>query len=617
MKKVICLALVLALACSFLTAAFADGAEKVSATFIYVAESGDDAAAGTADAPLKTIAAAVKKAEGIDGTVVVNLKGGVYQMTDTINLTDANSNLVIRAIPGDDVLVTGGTVLPYSAFTKCTDEEFLSALVDKKNKDKIVCANLKDLGVAELGIIRRQGAAGGNGDNVGYAHTLSYNDKALTIARYPNEGYIYTENVVIDGLDPNAEGFFNGNAKKIEYTLSDKRYQKWSGKDIWAVGYFMHDWADSTAPAEFTDKNTVVGYTSSYGVKENRRVYYFNIPEELDMEGEWYLDSETGILYMIPVEGMKADDTLVYNAYNKPFFTLSGAKNVEFTGITFSGTCARGIDAENCDTLLVNDCEFTGIGDTAVHASKSYRVTVKNSYFHDLGSTGVYLSECGDRINLVSGECVIDNCHFERFSQYRKTYSPAIQIYNDVGTVISHNEIHDAPHFAIRYEANDSIIEYNDFYDVCQDTADTGAVYTGRRWETRGNELRYNYFHDMTEVATTTGMEKMGVYLDDCSSSTRVHGNVFFNIDSVALMGGGRHNEFTNNIMVNCKKPLVFDERGLTWSLDQQTNFLKQVPYKEGVWAEKYPELVNIMEDEPGCPKYNVLKNKELDAIYR
>lgn len=36
---------------------------------------------------------------------------------------------------------------------------------------------------------------------------------------------------------------------------------------------------------------------------------------------------------------------------------------------------------------------------------------------------------------------------------------------------------------------------------------------------------------------------------------------------------------------------------------------LEKFPYKEGVWNEKYPELVNILEDDPVLPKHNVIKN--------
>ena len=123
---------------------------------------------------------------------------------------------------------------------------------------------------------------------------------------------------------------------------------------------------------------------------------------------------------------------------------------------------------------------------------------------------------------------------------------------------------------------------------------------------------------------TATGMEKMAVYLDDCSSSTAVHGNVFYRVSSIALYGGGRYNTFVNNLMLESDEPFRFDNRGMTWTqtwlIDDDNEptstytKLRKFPYNEGVWAEQYPYLSNIFEDEPKIPKHNVIKG---NVIYR
>ena len=611
MKRILALLLAVMTACSAFAAVSAAD-EKINATFLYVATDGSDAANGSADAPFATLQKAVEAARAIDGTVVINMHGGTYQMTDTINLTKEDSNLVIRSMNGEEVTITGGTVLPYSAFKKTDDEAFLSALTDSKAKDKIVSANIKDLGVTDLGSIKINGFIDSGAENYGYAPTLTYGEKALTIARYPNDKYLYTDKIIRDGSDD--KPFFNS-LVQVEFTTADKRYKKWANKDTWIVAYFVHDWADCTAPAEFNaESDTIYGYTNKrYYAKPDRRFYFFNVPEEVDAPGEWYLDRDTGVLYLYPVDGMKADDTLIYNSYSKNFIDISGAENVSFENLKFSGTCAKAINAKDSDKVVVNNCEFTGIGDKVVSFEACMNSGVENSYIHDIGSLGVYMHNCGDKKNLVSGNCFVKNTEIATFSQYSKTYSPAIQVLDDVGTTIANNKLHDAPHFAIRFEENDSVIEYNDIYDVCQDTADTGAIYTGRRWETWGTEVRYNYFHDLEMIDTTTGMEMQAVYLDDMSSATNVHGNVFYKVDSVALIGGGRNNKFCNNIMIDCKKPLVFDARAYRrpdfFKMDSNKAELLKYPYKEGIWAEKYPELVNILDDEPDIPKYNTLTN--------
>ncbi len=586
--------------------------EKISAAYLYVAVNGSDENPGSQEAPFATIAAAVKAARSIDGTVVINLREGDYRMTDTVALDSEDHDLVIRAYPGEKVALNGGVSLPYGDFKTVTDTEITNRIVDRDARDKIKAVSLPDYGVTDYGEMKINGFL--SSDEIGYASTLSYQDKLLTIAEYPNgREYLYTAKILEDGRNGDK---VKGRLKEIRYQLEgSQRYKKWTkAEDMWAFAFICHDWADATVPASI-DVNTgvVTSYTSDgYYAMSNRRVKFMNLLEELDVPGEWYLDRNTGMLYLYAPEGIKAGDSLTFTSYNKPFFSINGAKNVTFEGLRMAGTRARAIDVKNADGIVVDFCELTNIGDCAVYFNRCTNSGVTNSSLHDLGSWGVNLYDCGDKKTLTAGNCFVTNNEIKTFSQYKRTYSPAIHLNNDVGNTVAHNEIHDAPHFAIRYDSNDDVIEYNEFYDVCQDTADCGAVYTGRYWNTWGNEVRYNYFHDMSMIDTTTGMKVWALYLDDMHSQTNVHGNVFYKVQYVALMGGGRNNTFINNLMIDCDNPLRFDSRGMTWDLKGVTNNTNAVDWHTEVWAKKYPELMNLNEDEPGVPKYNVLKDNVL-----
>lgn len=587
-------------------------ADLTPAAFLYVAADGADTNNGSESTPFATIQAAVEAARKIDGTVVINLREGSYKAEETVSLTAQDQNLVIRAYPGETVSINGGVSIPYSDFKAVTDEAVTGRIVERNARSKIQSVNLKDYGVEDYGEMKIQGFL--TSDEQGYASTLSYNDTMLTIAQYPNGSeYLYTGKILKDGTDAEP---VKGNLVEIQYQLKDsQRYQKWTAADdIWALAFIAHDWADATVPVTFDfESGTVTSYTAKgYTPVTDRRVKFLNLLEELDAPGEWYLDRTTGELYIYAPEGIKAGEELVFNSYEKPFFTMDGSKNITIEGIRFAGTRARGIDVKDADGIVVNNCEMTNIGDCAVYFTKCTNSGVENSYLHDLGSWGVYLYQCGDKQTLTPGNCFVTNNEIRTFSQYKRTYSPAIHMFEDVGNTVSYNEIHDAPHFAIRYDSNDAVIEYNDFYDVCQDTADCGAVYTGRYWNTWGNQIRYNYFHDMKMINTTTGMKVWAVYLDDMHSQTDVYSNVFYNVEYVALMGGGRNNSFTNNLMIDCPNPLRFDNRGMSWSLDGVTNNTNKVDWHTDVWAEKYPELMNLMDDEPGIPKYNVLSGNVL-----
>ena len=190
MKKLLFILAAL-LAFSSFTAVSAES--TVTAKFLYVSPTGSDTADGSSATPFATIEKAVLAAREYSSTVVINLREGDYKLSLPIKLTAADNNLVIRGVPGENALVTAGNSVPFSAFSTVTDEAFLSKLSDSSARGKIVSVNLADLGITEYGEIKIQGMGA---KDAGHAPTLSYNDKPLTIARYPNDSYLTTKTAV-------------------------------------------------------------------------------------------------------------------------------------------------------------------------------------------------------------------------------------------------------------------------------------------------------------------------------------------------------------------------------------------------------------------------------------
>ena len=597
MKKILAMLLALMMLFSFMTVtSFAEDA-KIQATIIKVGE----------NEQYKTVASAVEAARAIDGTVVVELAGGHYDIPETIALTSADNNLVIRAKDGEKVVLGGGHEIAYSDFKKVTDDAVLDRLAETSAQSKLMSVDLKAIGITDFGQIRECGF----GITSNYAPTLTYNDRYLTIAQYPNgKDYLYTGEIINAGKDDvkDSEG-----AKTIEFKVRDSaRWKKWTNaKDIWALGFYVHDWAESITPATISEDGAITAGTGYSSIVADRRVKFFNLLEEIDQPGEYYIDREAGVLYMILPEGFKSGESLVFSAHAKDLFTLEGCENVTFQGLRIEGTTERAIYGNNCTSCTVDACEFTAIGKDAAKFENSMKCSIVNSYAHDLGSNGFTVNG-GDKPTLTKGENKIENCHIERFMQYKKTYAPAVAMYG-VGNTIRHCEINDGPHEGAAYSGVYNVFEYNNVYRVCTDTSDCGAIYTGRNWADRNNEIRYNYFHDLSMINATTSYEMQAVYLDDMHSCTFVYGNVFYKVDSIALYGGGRDNTFENNVMLDSKKPFVFDARGTTWmdtgSGSQIYNNLMNSPWQTDVWKEAFPTMATILTDRTKEPVGNVIKN--------
>ncbi len=585
----------------------------------YVAPTGSDSAVGSADAPLATLAKAVELAEGKQATIY--LREGNYLIKDTVTLTQKHNGLTIRAYGDEKVAVTGTNELDSSWFKKVTDTAILDRIVTKNAKDKIYAADLKANGITDYGVVgytSYETLEDGSQKTVAESNTamLYVDGKLQTIARYPNEGYLNIDEVIKQGSDPRNMTAPLKNLEGFQIRTTDSRLNKWTANsEFYVEGYWMHDWHRQSfvVQIDFDNKNIIKSeFPAYYSVAQNQRFYFYNLLEELDAPGEWYLDRENGILYLYSEKEITSSNQIALVTSDKPFIKVDKAKNVTISGIHFTKNLNYGIELNEVDNVSINNCEFSLITDTAVRGTGT-NTEIRSNYFHDLGCGAIHF-QGGDRITLTSGNNEIINNTIERFQLYDSNgANTAIHINQSVGTRIAHNKIAYGAAQAIFYRGNDNIIEYNDIGFVCQNTADQGMIYTGRDWTQRGNVIRYNYLHDVTLMDTNTGMTAAGVYLDDMHSSTHVYGNVMYKISQIALVGGGRDNVFENNLMLECAQAFRLDSRGMSWMDTGKGSEIYQnlmnVPYKEGIWAEKYPLLTNVLENSPEKPMGNIIRN--------
>jgi len=107
---------------------------------LYVdAVNGNDANSGSEAAPLQHIAAAVAKARTLPPPAQVVLRGsGVHRIASTIVLTAADSGLSLINYPGENPVVSGGTVLATS-WKPTTDTAAAAADVSKGDPGSKLC----------------------------------------------------------------------------------------------------------------------------------------------------------------------------------------------------------------------------------------------------------------------------------------------------------------------------------------------------------------------------------------------------------------------------------------------------------------------------------------------
>ncbi|OGV78672.1 MAG: hypothetical protein A3K19_31740 [Lentisphaerae bacterium RIFOXYB12_FULL_65_16] len=573
-----------------------------------VAPAGNDANAGTREQPFATLERArdavreLKKAGPPAGGVTVWLRSGVYRLDQSFALGAEDSGtkdapVVYRGCDGEEARLMGGAVVPVAAFAPVSDPKVLERL-DPAARGQVLQADLNANGITD------RGDAIASGKRL----ELFFEQKRMTLARWPNSDYTHVGDVV--GGAPHRIHGIPGD-KIGRFTYDGDRQSRWVDEsDVRLHGYWFWDWADGFERVQAIDPvrkviETVPPY-HGYGYRKNARYYALNVLAELDTPGEWYVDRQAGMLYFWPPTPI-AGKEVALSMIQTPLVALDDVSYVTFRNLTLEFSRHGALTIKDGTGNRLAGCVVRNVAATAIAITDGTDHGVLSCDIYDVGAAAINLSG-GDRKSLTPCGHFATNNHIHHFSRLYHTYRHAINL-QGVGCSATHNYMHDCPHEPMGFSGNDHVIEFNEFGDVCLSTDDSGAIHTGRDWTWQGTVIRYNFFH---HIGGGPHVGNQGVYLDDMMSGTTVYGNVFYQIYRANLVGGGRDNILENNIIVDCKIPIHIDNRLMNWAGYHKDTTMKDrllaMPYKDPTWSARYPKLVGIWEDDPAVPKGNIVR---------
>ncbi len=428
---------------------------------LYVAPNGDDAAAGTKQKPLATLAGArdaVRKLIAADGgtlkkPVAVYFRGGVYRFKETVVLGledsgSADATITYAAYGNETPVFSGG--LPISNWKK----------TDLKD-GRIWCA--------EVPWVK---------DARGF-HALFDGEKLLPRARSPR---FANTRVMVRG----PKGWGEKESPRIDRYLKTRndQYTKLDSEEtllahtrnIGDVEIFMRPqakWLVNYLPLKSFNPEWGVLETTIQGTYPLAREFHLeNALEYLDEPGEWSLNTQEGKLYYWPESGHPGDNI---QAPVLPALVRVEGKNVEslkgdvpvrglvFRGLTFT-VCDRDVwtkddiglqhdwdmwDKDNsllrfrgAEDCWVDGCRFVNSGSGAVRVDLyGQRIRIENNVIRNVGGTGILLDGYGpgtkdvNRNNLVLNN-EIENCGTLYW------HSLGIFIWQSGENRIAHNRIH-------------------------------------------------------------------------------------------------------------------------------------------------------------------------------
>jgi len=607
----------------------------------FVSPTGNDANDGLSpdrsgvSGPFATIAHArdeVRKLRKISlpkGSVAVNLRGGVYQLPESLTFTQEDSgsegsSVVYRSYKEEKPRLAGGKVLKASDFATVTDAETAKRLAPEA-RGKVLVADLKALGLKHIGPFPDIFKDGGG------IFELFLNGKRMKLSRWPYDDYTTMKQVLVIG-----EKTGRTNVPCV-FEYRDEEPARWNSTNgVWLKGQWRVGWEDPAIKVGAISATNhqitfATGISGGIGSKYKRTTAPYgsgqekwcaiNLPEEIRHPGQWAVDFNSQKLYFWPPTPLK-DAEIVVSQLDQPLVSLNGAENLAFIGLTFEGSLGEGMIIANGLRDLVAGCTFLNLGGNGIQL-QGRGCGIQSCDMHDLGKGCVIVSgNPGDRKNLTQSGNYIVNNHLHHYGVLKAQYSAAINTARlvdnakrdegVVGCYVAHNAIHHAPRDAFLYGGNDNVFEFNEIYRCAYDTADTGAFYAWLDWTLRGVVIRYNFIHD------TVG----GFNPDDGAGGSFVFGNIFTGERSGVWIASGPDNSIVNNVFVKDKGPVfAIDDRGISRGYATNTKLVTAVQEINPTlppWSERYPEIVHLLEERHELPlrtlfKDNVVYIKEGD----
>jgi len=447
----------------------------------YVSSSGSDDNPGLSkDKPLKTLAKAAEKVA--PGDKILLRHGDVFR--ESVAVKTKNIELNAYGPADEDLPAVSGSVeitgwQPY--------------------KDKIYVAKAD----ADLGY-------------------LFVNGKMMTIARYPNAGWLRTKYWQDKRLSRRADPNQLRQANTIitcpelaEHPRNADGY--WLGANI---RWRHHSW--------WYETRTVIGYDSggrlslddrSFAIegpfdwdKKGWGFYLDNKLDQLDVPGEWYFDRDTKKVYFYAPDGANPNMLLVEGS--------SLSEGLSVTDATVKNICFRhqkDIGLEIDGTSVVRHCRFEGIGrdakvsergagGAALRVARSARnVRISHNTFRNNFNLAITFQQDRD----ADGSSIIERNVIENtgmvpgYGGSGSWHAVAIRIATGKNVHVRYNRIENTGYVGILFGTEGNFAEYNIIKNAMATLNDGGGIYTNCSRST----IRHNIILD-----TKGGMESSGTW---------------------------------------------------------------------------------------------------------
>ena len=636
------------------TLAFAGAATAATQATFYVSPSGSDAAAGTKEAPFKTITQAQKAVRAINGTMTgdieVILREGTYALPATIGFDERDGGqdghyVRYKAADGEKPLITGGMQITGWTIHDEANNIWKAEGVDGRFRQLYV-NNRKAVRACFPNVI----AANEKG-NGGFDHDFVRLTKVDSSGRAFDVSADYIKNIKnIEDVEIHLMIAWSENILRLEKAQVNGGTAKLIPKDPERTKLFHRAYP-------------MLG-TAFMSDPPKQQVFYLeNSYDLIDAPGEWYLDEKNQTLYYKPREGESMATAHVVAPRLNTLFSVLGkdTKNkvgyMSFEGLTFAHSNYTRPSEEgfldlqaanfNVDVLpdpgrgnwekLNSNKYLLWRPDAAFRVENAHHFLVQGNVFSQIAATGL------DFVSGTNDDMIQGNAFFEigaagimlgKFYQDSTTeihiaYNPSDKdeistrdtVKNNLVTnvtnehqgavgigagypryvVIEHNEVSYTYYSGIsigfgwtkqQTAMTNNHVNWNEIHHIARLLCDSGPIYTLSNQGT-GSEIQHNYIHD-NGTSKWADYWNVPIYLDEGSSGFTVKENVFKN--SPAGVGQNQAGQNTLQQSNNYYSDDVVNNAGIEKSF-RYIRDIKEIPladFNGAVAQEPYKAIFSI-----------------------
>lgn len=393
---------------------------------------------------------------------------------------------------------------------------------------------------------------------------LFVNGKLMTIARYPNTGWL-----------KNATG--SPDKKTLKNTVLGalgKPSGYWNGASV-HVRSFSWLFENRTISSDQGNGTLVMNQDLSETLASNINpgwgFYLDNKLSELDAPGEWFFDTNTQTVYLYAPNGGNPSAQVVEVAVEDIGVKIFFKNNTKLQDLTITMQKQSAVQPWLSDGVTINNCIIEKSGAVGIEQPWNCKdLKITNNKIRNCLNYGIFWNEADDfnnGANLIQGNQISSIGMVAGYGGSGSVQYCGVRTRGKNINFIE-NTIDSTGYVCMLTEANNSLIEKNVFNHSQLLLDDGGALYINANNQTIRNNFFLNSFGNRDESSglyngQSFGIMGMGIFSQSGYSGSLIENNVFaHNRDAGLYLDNHANATINNNLMFNNKIQLSLTSNG-------------------------------------------------------